>query len=264
MMPIEAVHKAYLNRDDTALVAALKSLVHKLIRDVQTLGPAAVSLQLREYRDLRAIIKKTASEASPTPAGELAYLAGFISAYTDYITLIVDREAVDAAEAKLSADRDPAEPVDLIRMMILKTAFAHSGSRATELVRGVAAAADVSESIVKYHISQLAKMAILEKVTLGPKAVAYRVSPLGEAILARRMRPYELALFLVDEAARDGRLRAAMQDEMRRTWATEPQPNAIVTRPPLLVRRAATRPTAGYVEGLRIAHQAYVQSAANG
>ncbi|MBI5921302.1 MAG: hypothetical protein HY847_06585 [Betaproteobacteria bacterium] len=212
-----------------ALVAALEALVRKIIRNVQTLGPAAVALQLGEYPDLSAIIRKTEEDTGPTPVGKLAYLTGFISAYTNYVTKIVDRDAVDAAEAKLSVDRDASEPVDLVRMMILKTAFAHSGSRATELVRGVVRSTGVSESKVKYHASKLAKLGMLERLKLGPKAVAYRVSHLGEAILARRMRRYEFALFLVDEAARDDDLRAAMQDEIRRTWINEIRENKDVT-----------------------------------
>ena len=175
MTPVEAVYAAYTNRDDAALVAALEALVRKLIRDIQTLGPAAVSLRLREYPDLAGIIKKTAAEASQTPAGERGYLTGLISAYTDYVSQIVDRGAVEAAEAKLTVDWDVPELVDLVRMRILKTAFAHSGSRATELVRGVARSAGVSESVVKYHVLKLAESKLLERIELGPKAVAYRV-----------------------------------------------------------------------------------------
>jgi hypothetical protein len=129
---------------------------------------------------------------------------------------MVDRDSVDAADARLSADRDAHERV--VRMMVLKTTFAYSGTRAKDLVDAVARVANVPESSVKFHLAGLVKLKLIERLKLGPKAVSYRISRLGEAVLARRSKPHELALFLVDQAAHDAALREAMKGEIDRTW----------------------------------------------
>jgi DNA-binding Lrp family transcriptional regulator len=221
-MLIAPVYQAYSNRDDDALVDALTSLQVQLIRAVQVHGPAKVALQLSKHNKLTEILNKVAAETSTAPAGRLAFAAGFISAYCDYLKQIVDRHDLEAADAQLSADSDANDSGDDIRMMILKSAFAYAGARAKELVSGIARAADVSESAVKFHLKKLVKLKLLERIELGPKAVSYRVSRLGEAVLARRSKPHELALFLVDLAAHDKELRAAMKDEMGRTWRKDP------------------------------------------
>lgn len=217
-MHITAVYRAYSNRDDVALAEALASLRCKLISDVLANGPAAVVLDLSQHPSFRDILNKIEAEANVATAGCLAFLAGFFSAYRDYLALMVDRDAVDAADAQLSADRDAHVQVDLVRMIVLKTTFAHSGARAKDLVGAVSCAARVSESSVKFHLRRLAELKLIERLELGPKAVSYRISRLGEAVLARRSKPHELALFLVDQAAHDEALRAAMESEIARTW----------------------------------------------
>ncbi len=218
MTAIEAVYEAYSNRDDAALVTALKALLHELSRDGRNFGPAVVALRLREYPDLAGVIGKVGSDASQTPVGELGYLAGFINAYISHIKLMADRTAVDAAEAKLLADRGVPGPATLIRTMILKTAFAYSGSREVDLLSGVACAAGVSVETVKHHTLKLVELKALEDPKFATEDVMYRTSLLGGALLERWMNPHKLALFFVDEAAHDEKLRAAMQDEIRRTW----------------------------------------------
>lgn len=214
---INAVFQAYSDRNDAGLVTALKALSNKLVHDVQNLGSSAVAFQLREYPGLSGVIRKIGSDASATSNGELAHLAGYVSAYISLITQAVERESVDLTEAKLSVGRDKKGSIDLITM-ILKTTFAHSGVRATDLVNGIARSAKVSPHVVKRHVLKLVSLGMLECPTGGPKASVYRTSYLGGEILARRTKPYELALFLVDEAAQHEGLRAAMRDEIRRTW----------------------------------------------
>ena len=223
-MQMEAVYQAYSNRDDAALTEALRLLQRKLIGDVQSLGPAAVALDLVEHPQLLGILNKIEADTSELQAGPLAFVAGFVSAYCEHLRLLADRDAVDVADAQLSADRDSREPVDLIRMMVLKITFVQTGARAKEVVSAVARATNVSDSLVKFHIKKLVELKLIERLELGPKAVSYRISRLGEAVLARRSKPYELALFLVDQAVHDKALRAAMEDEIGRTWRKKEKP----------------------------------------
>lgn len=214
---IDAVYKAYSDRNDTELVVALKELAIGLIRDVQNLGSSIVALRLHEHTGLSGVIQKIASDARATSNGELAYFAGYINAYTGLLTQTIERELVDLAEARLSVGRNKKKSVDLITM-ILKTALAHSGVPTTNLVNGVACSAKVSPRVVKRHVLKLVDLGMLDRLTDGSKTAVYRVSSLGEEVLARRMKPYELALFFVDEAARHEGLRVAMKDEIRRIW----------------------------------------------
>ena len=147
---------------------------------------------------------------------------------------MVDQDAVVAADAQLSADRDAHNQAERIGIMILKTAFAYAGVRHKELVGSVVRAADVDESLVKHHVGKLAKLKLIERLQLGPKAVSYRISRLGVEVLARHSQPYELALFIVDQAADDVKLRQAMRDEMHVTWLDEPRrPFILRPRQPL-------------------------------
>jgi DNA-binding PadR family transcriptional regulator len=155
------------------------------------------------------------------PALRVVFLAGFIRAYLDYLDLIADAHEVDSANARLSADGDEHDQADSIRLTILKAAFAHAGARAKELVSVVAQLCVVNESSVKFHIKKLVGMKLIERLELGPKAVSYRITPLGEAVLARRSKPYELALFVINEAAFDAPLRAAIKNEINLTWLDE-------------------------------------------
>jgi hypothetical protein len=223
-MWIDAVKEAYSNGDDAAFAKALDSLQRKLIGDVQCLGPAAVALQLGDLRELKTILDKIAAESSAPPAKRVVFVAGFISGYSDYLARMVDQDAVVAADAQLSADRDAHNQAERIGIMILKTAFAYAGVRHKQLVGSVVRAADVDESLVKHHVGKLAKLKLIDRLEVGPKAVSYRISRLGEAVLARHSQPYELALFIVDQAADDEKLRAAMQDEMKRSWPREAIP----------------------------------------
>jgi DNA-binding MarR family transcriptional regulator len=217
-MWIDAVYQAYTNSNDGALVEALHSLRHSLVGDAQSLGPAAVALQLREHRTLTAILNKVEAEIEDVPAGRLGLLVGYINAYCKILTLMADGEAVDSAVAQLSPNRTSQEPVDLIRMIILKTAFARAGARAKEMAIAIERATGVKEGKVKFHLKKLVQMKLIERFELSKKAVSYRISHLGEAVLARRSKPYELAQFLVDQAVYDKELRAAMEGEIGRTW----------------------------------------------
>lgn len=229
-MWIAAVKEAYSNGDDVVLVKALDAFQRELIGNVRSLGPAAVALESGKLPELKAILNKIAAEASTQPARRLAFLAGFISAYRDYLDVMVDRDAVNAADAQLSTDRDARTDVERIRIMILKTTFCHAGARHKELVGSVARAADVKEGAVKHHVGKLAELKLIERFELGPKAVSYRISRLGEAVLARRSKPHELALFLVYQAVDDDKLRAAMMDVIKRTWP--PDDDAELVCPP--------------------------------
>ena len=210
---IEAVYQAYSNRDDEALTEALRLLQRQLIGDVQSLGPSPVALQLQEHPVLTGILNKTEAETSELQAGRLAFVAGFVSAYCEHLRLIAERGVVDKVNAQLSTDPDSP-----IRMMILWTAFVNTGTRAKELVDDVVRATKASSSLVKFHIKRLVELELIERIELGPKAVSYRLSRLGEGVLSRRSKPYELALFIVDQAVHDKALQTAMKDEMRRTW----------------------------------------------
>jgi len=217
MKQIEAVYSAYSNRDDAALAVALKGLVDTLSRDVLLLGPAAVSLRLRAHPGLPGVIDKVVTDAGQVPAVELAYFCGRIIAYMEYLDWIVDRETVDSAGARLPVESDDPVSSNLVQM-ILKTTFAHSGAYTQDIFSGIARSANVPESMVKRYVLKLVRLKMLERLKDGRKTVAYRISRLGELVLARRLKQYELALFFVDDAARDASLRVAMQNEIQRTW----------------------------------------------
>lgn len=214
---VDVVYQAYSARDDARLVAALESLKYKLESDVQRLGPTVVTFWLQGYPNLAGIINKIGKDVNATTHVKLTHLAGYITAYMCILTQMVASKAVDLAETKLSVGRDKKSSVDLITM-ILKTTLAHSGARATSLIKGVSRSAKVSPRVVKRHVLKLVSLRMLERLNDGSKATVYRTSYLGEEVLARRMKPYEIALFFVDEAARHEGLRAAMKDEIRRTW----------------------------------------------
>jgi DNA-binding MarR family transcriptional regulator len=220
-MLIKQVYEAFSLRSDHALSEALSKLQRQLIDEVQTLGPAAVAFQLQGEQTLTQILNRIQADASATPSLHVAFLAGFIRACADYLAVIVDRHEVDAANARLSTDGDEDDQADSIRMMILKAAFAHAGARAKELVSVVARLANVTESSVKFHLKKLVALKLVERLELSPKAVSYRISPLGEAVLARRSKPHELALFVIDEASSDVALRAAIRNEIEIAWLDE-------------------------------------------
>lgn len=209
------VSNAYSSGSDHALSEALRGLQEQLISRVQTLGPAAVALELSREQSLTPILNKIEREARVEPRKSVVFLAGFIRAYLDYLEVVVERQEVESADAQLSAGRNERDQVDSV---ILRTTFAHAGVRATELVSLVARVANVSESSVKFHLKKLAGMRLVEQLKLSRKVVSYRITPLGESVVARRSNPYELALFFIDEAAFDEKLRAAIMQEIESTW----------------------------------------------
>lgn len=211
---IEAVKEAYSNSDDAAFAKALDSLQLKLIGDVQCLGPAAVALQLGDLRELKTILNKIAAETSAPPAKRVAFVAGFISGYYDYLDRMIYQDAVVETDAQLSADHE----AERIGIMILKTAYTHQWVRHKTLIDSVAHDARVKVGSVRYQVYKLADLRLLDRLELDPKMVAYRISRLGEAVLMRHSLPYELALFIVDQAAADPKLRAAMKNEISSVW----------------------------------------------
>lgn len=220
-MIMNDVYKAYSSQNAHAFSEALSELRQQLISKVQTHGPAAVAFELSREQPLHQILNKVEAEASTMPSVFVAFLAGFIRAYVDYLTLIVNRQVVDSADAQLSAERDGNAQVDSVRMMILKAAFTHAGARAKELVSVVARLSKVSESVVKFHLQRLVEINLVDRIELGPKAVSYRISPLGEAVLARRSKPHEFALLFIDEAAFNVELRNTLRKEMEIAWQGE-------------------------------------------
>lgn len=148
----------------------------------------------------------------------MAFVAGFLSAYTDHLRLVANREDVDAANAHLSEAQNGDEQTNMVHMVILKSSFVHAGTLDQELVDSVARYTRAKKSSIRLRMRELIEMRLMEKNSLSRKMVFYRITRLGEAVLARRMKPYEFALFCVDQAASDQKMRAAMADEIKRTW----------------------------------------------
>lgn len=225
-MEIKAICDAYSARDGAALLKALNEFRHHLSLCVHRVGPAAMALQLRGTH-LHGILNKTEAEAEDKPGGSLALVVGHLSAYTDYVELIADRESVDSAVARLSDLRDQGEQANLVRRTILKSALTHCGVRPKELADVVTRYTKAKQSLVKRHIRDLFEMGLIEQIQVYEtlralkahrEVMHYRISHLGEAVLMRLIHPHELALWYVDEAAVNAELRAAMKDEIKRTW----------------------------------------------
>jgi predicted transcriptional regulator len=228
-MNIDKIKEAYSTRDDAALLKALKEFRHLLSNGVYSVGPAAMALQLRGTH-LPGILNKTEAEAEGKPGGSLALVVGHLSAYTNYVELIADRERVDLAVALLSDLRDQGEQANLVRRTILKSVLTHCGVRPKELVDVVTRYAKVKQSLAKRHIRDLFEMGLIEQIKVYEtlkalkahrEVVHYRISHLGEAVLMRLMRPHELVLRYIDEAAFNAELRAAMRNEIKYAWPLE-------------------------------------------
>ncbi len=218
---IEKVLKAYSDRNDPELSSALEEFHHQLIMSVYAVGPATMALELNSRPSLIAILNKVAAEGSTEPGKRLAFVAGFLSAYMNHLELVADRDNVAAVNAQLSEVQNRDDQSSLVHLIILKSCFVHAGTLTRELIDGVASFTKAKKNFVGSCIRELFEFGLLERIYQGRRVIAYRITRLGEAVLARRIKPHELALFFVDMAASDEKMRAAMTDEIKRTWKPE-------------------------------------------
>jgi len=224
-MDIEKIKEAYSSGNDEALCKELASFHLLLINQSYLFGPAVVAWQFHSSnsRFLLSILNKIGAVASSGSVAErLAYQAGAVNTYLDYFQDIAKRLKVDEAYVRLFDNQDEPSPV---RIMILKMAYSHSGMRTKTLIDTVSRMTRASKSLVENQIRQLLELRLVEKIKwkieTGHIAVYYRITRLGEAVLARHSQPHELALFCVDEAASDAEMRAAMRQEIKDTWPLE-------------------------------------------
>lgn len=218
-MNSQSIREVYSAGNESALSQALLKFQRQLITQVYAVGPVAVAFKLQKMRPrITPILNKIASQARSEPAKSVSYLAGFVSAYAGYLKLMVDSHDVDLATVHLSDIKDNHNNAGLVRMIILKATFTHVRTRTKVLIDLVASTANVSKSLVKICLRKLLEIKLVERITIGRRTVSYRITRLGEAVLARLSQPYELALYQIDEAACDAKLRAKLRDEIERTW----------------------------------------------
>lgn len=229
MMNIDKVFEAYSGGDDESLCKELRKFLLGLYGRVHCLGVSAVILQLSSVRGRRrlfSILNKIAAEADgrAKPGMRLAYVAGSLTSYLDYFESIVDRQAVDTADAQLS---NLPEDKNNLRMMILKSVFSHVGMGSGSLLLMATRIGKISKRTAKTQLRKLLDIGLIEKILLRETlearqgVVHYRITRLGENVLMRRSLPHELALFCIDMAASDPELRAAMKDKIKDTWPLE-------------------------------------------
>ncbi|MDE2312032.1 MAG: hypothetical protein KGJ93_03020 [Patescibacteria group bacterium] len=215
---VDRVTDAYSRRDDIALAEALEKLKHWMFNLFLILPPTTAMGALQVIRSrIQSILNKICAEAERNSAERLACVAGCVSAFWAYFDSLTNHQETDEANASLSKSDNKALT---IRLTLLKCCFTCTGTRSTELVNTAAKFSRASPARVKFHLSRLIQMRLLERHELGRKAVYYRVTRLGESVLARRAEPYQIALFCIDMAACDTKMRAAMRDEIRCTWPT--------------------------------------------
>ena len=221
MKAIDKVYAAWSSRDDEALAEALGELSIWAFSQYRLLGPAVVIHQLHGAgTSILGILNNINAQAKDKLPERLAFNAGAMGEIWSYFESIADHQETDAADAQLSCSNDKARG---IQIMILKSCFIQQGTRSLELANAVSRVTKASMSLVKFHIKKLVEISLLERTRTGPKNVYYRITRLGEAVLARRCNPHEVALFCIDLAASDMELRAAINDEIKRTWPRPPK-----------------------------------------
>lgn len=218
-MNIERICVAYSTRDDESLHQALQEFQIYLMNLVHFVGPCNTMLQTQTIKErLLPILNKISAEAETATNGKLAFVAGFLSAQLDLLESLVSRQETNTADALLSSTDNQTLKV---RIMLLKICFTSIGTRSTRLVNLVADTSRVSKGVVKFHLSQLVEMKLLNRIQQGPKVVCYYLTRLGESVVARQCHPYEVGLLCIDIAALDSKMRSAMREEIRRTWPPE-------------------------------------------
>ena len=208
---MDKICRAYSAGDDSALSEALHELQQQLTGSVQRVGPAVASLQLRGEGAVLSILNRLAGDAEDDSGKLLAFRVGFLRACFNCIRTIADHEVVDLAAAKLLNGHE----VKPMSMAILKGAYTHAGAPALELIPMIAGICSVSQSKVELHLQELLKMRLIEQTNYEGGFIAYRVTHFGGAVLSHLSKPNEIALFFIDKAASNKKLRMALREQIK-------------------------------------------------
>ncbi len=216
-MKIDDVFAAYSAGDNFALSEALDKFLEQLSRLDYCDGPVNVAFQLQPVRNnLLAIINKVTGVAEEKAGIEakLSFNAGRLSTYLWLMELIAGRDEINFADTELSNLPDPYGVINTI----LRCAYSHAGARTKMLISSVARIAQVEKKAVKNFLDELLQRGLVQKKLWKGGIISYRITRLGEAVLMKRLAPYQQECFIIFDAASDPELRAVLQGEIKRTW----------------------------------------------